>query len=512
MPADAVPPDAPALTRRQHLANLYRAHAERLKPKQFRTPSLDALNFLVADVRGALGPYVTVFLAADQNWSLTDIGTVTTLGGYLGLLAQTPLGWLLDHTERKRGLLMAALAILGVGAAMIAVFPTFWPVLVANACMQVASGVFEPAVAALTVGLCAREALTRRMGRNAAFARGGNIVVAAASAALAWAFSPRAVFLQVPTIGVLAIIAAYSIPHGTIDLRRARGLKSGDKEKGGPAPWRALIRSRPLLVFGFAGLLYELADAPLLTIVGQELGAKYRGWGLVLTSGLIVASQAGMLGASVVVGRKADDWGHRLLLIAAFVLLPIQAVLTWLWAKPAWLIGLQVFGGIGTGLFAALTPLLLADVMHGTGRYNLSQGAVATLRAIGVATSGFASEFGVAHFGYRGVFLGCAAIGIAALVLLWWAMPETSQIPKRNRRGATGGGNPGQRDVMPSSQPRPDRDAPDEQAPPAVRPAAAGWRSQRLARTASALLTSKPPGCSTAMFVTLPSCATSANR
>ncbi|MBV9755778.1 MAG: MFS transporter [Alphaproteobacteria bacterium] len=471
MPADAVPPDAPALTRGQHLANLYRTHAERLKPKQFRAPSLDALNFLVADVRGALGPYVTVFLAADQNWSLTDVGTVTTLGGYLGLLAQTPLGWLLDHTARKRGLLMLALAVLGVGAAMIAVFPAFWPVLAANACMQVVSGVFEPAIAALTVGLFAREALTRRMGRNAAFARAGNMVVAAASAGLAWAFSPRAVFLQVPIIGLLAIVAAYSIPHGSIDLRRARGLKSGEKEEGGPAHWKALLRSRPLLVFGFAGLLYELADAPLLTIVGQELGARYKGWGLILTSALIVASQAGMLAASVVVGRKADDWGHRLLLIVAFALLPAQAVLTWLWAKPAWLIGLQVFGGIGTGLFAALTPLLLADVVHGTGRYNLSQGAMATLRAIGVTTSGFASEFMVARLGYRGVFLGCAVVGGAALLLLWWAMPETSQIPRPNQRG---GDNPGQRGVGPAPRPRPDRDAREDDSPLAAVPLGAG--------------------------------------
>lgn len=474
MPADAVPPDSPALTRRQRLTNLCRSQAERLKPKQFRAPSLDALNFLVADVRGALGPYVTVYLAADRHWSLTDVGLVTTLGGYLGLLAQTPLGWLLDNTQRKRGLLMAALAILGMGAVVIAAFPTFWPVLFANASMQVVSGVFEPAVAALTVGLFARQALTRRMGRNSAYARAGNMVVAASSAALAWAFSPATVFVQVPVIGLLAIVAAYSIPHSSIDQRRARGLKSGDKEEGGPASCKALIRSRPLLVFGIAGLLYEFSDAPLLTIVGQELGAEYKGWGLILTSGLIVASQAGMLGASIVVGRKADDWGHRLLFVIAFALLPVQAVLTWLWAKPAWLIGLQVLGGVGTGLFTALTPLLLADVMQGTGRYNLSQGAIATLRGIGVTSSGFASEFAISRMGYGGVFIGCAAVGLAALLLLWWAMPETSQIPRPDRRGASGGGDPGQRGVASALRPRADAGGQTGDIPPAGAPAAAG--------------------------------------
>jgi len=439
MAADAAPRQADGAPPRR-LTQLYRTGAERLKPKQFRAPSLDALNFLVADVRGALGPYVTVYLAADRHWALADVGLVTTLGGWLGLAAQTPLGWLLDHTGRKRGLLMIALAVLGAGAAMIALFPTFWPVLVANAGMQIVSGVFGPAVAALTVGLFAREALTRRIGRNMAFARAGNLTIAAVAAGLAWTFSPRAVFLQVPISAVAAIVAAYSIPHRAIDLRRARGLESGE-DKGGPAHWKVLLRSRPLVVFGLCSLLYEFADAPLLTIVGQELGMTYKGWGIVLTSGLIVAAQAGMLATAVVVGRKADDWGHRWLLAVGFALLPVQAVLTWLWSQPAWLIGLQVLGGLGTGLFAALTPLLLHDMTHGTGRYNLSQGAVATLRSIGVTSSGLATEFAIGHFGYGAVFLGCAVVGLAALALLWWAMPETSKVGRAGATAADGSGS-----------------------------------------------------------------------
>jgi hypothetical protein len=33
----------------------------------FRPASLDALNFLLADVRGALGPYLNVFLVTQQG-------------------------------------------------------------------------------------------------------------------------------------------------------------------------------------------------------------------------------------------------------------------------------------------------------------------------------------------------------------------------------------------------------------------------------------------------------------
>lgn len=58
----------------------------------FRPRSLDAVNFLLADVRGALGPYLNVFLITQQHWSQTEVGWVTTISGLLGLAAQTPAG------------------------------------------------------------------------------------------------------------------------------------------------------------------------------------------------------------------------------------------------------------------------------------------------------------------------------------------------------------------------------------------------------------------------------------
>ena len=54
-------------------------------PKGFRSWSLDAINFLLADVRGALGPYLNVFLVTRQHWSLSEVGLVTTVGGLIGL-------------------------------------------------------------------------------------------------------------------------------------------------------------------------------------------------------------------------------------------------------------------------------------------------------------------------------------------------------------------------------------------------------------------------------------------
>ena len=399
---------------------------QRLTPQRLHAPSLDWLNFLIADVRGGLGPYVVVFLVAEQGWTPTTAGLVSTVGGWLGLAAQVPIGAWLDRTRHKRGAMLWGLLALSIGAVVIAIAPSFWPVLLANGAMQVVSGVFEPAVAALTVGLCAREFLTARMGRNASWSRAGNMAAAILSGLVASLFSAGAVFLQVPVIAGLTAIAAMTIPYSQVDLRRARGLEPGDAEAAGPRSWTSLLRSRPLLVFAACSFLYELADAPLLTLVGQKLGADRPGFGLVLTSALIVAAQLGMLAASILVGKRGDALGHRLLMAVGFAALPAQAVLTVLSSEPSWLVAVQAFGGFGTGLFAALTPIWLAEATRGSGRYNLAQGVMATMRGLGATSSGLLSELMVEHVGYAEAYLGCGVIGAIAAALLWFGLPEHS--------------------------------------------------------------------------------------
>ena len=159
------------------------------KNKRFNPLSLDAVNFLSADVRGAVGPYLNVFLVTQQHWSQTDVGLVTTIGGLLGLAVQTPIGAAIDETRAKRGIIVVALAVLAITAVIIFAMPSFWPVAIANSLMAVAGDVFGPAVAALTLGLFARKQLARRMGRNSAFDHAGNVGIALVAGAVGYKFS-----------------------------------------------------------------------------------------------------------------------------------------------------------------------------------------------------------------------------------------------------------------------------------------------------------------------------------
>jgi MFS family permease len=145
-----------------------------------------------------------------------------------------------------------------------------------------------------------------------------------------------------------------------------------------------------------------------------------------MMSSCIVAAQLVMLPIALLVGRTADKWGRKPLFLAGFAILPIRAVLYTLSDNSFWLIGVQLLDGVGAGFYGALTPLVIADIMRGTGRYNLAQGAIATVHGIGASVSGLVAGVIVDHFGYSSAFLTLAAAAAAALTVFAVGMPETA--------------------------------------------------------------------------------------
>ncbi|MGH6857878.1 MAG: MFS transporter [Methylocella sp.] len=384
---------------------------------------------MLADVRGAFGPYLNVFLVTRQHWSQSEVGLVTMVGGLLGLAVQTPIGAWIDETRAKRGAIVLALAILAMAAAVIFALPNFWPVMIANSLIAGVGDVFGPAVAALTLGLYARAQLARRMGRNSAFDHAGNVAIAVLAGAVGYVFSQRAVFLLVPFFAALASIAVLSIPSHAIDFDRARGFDQRlhtVRDSAGAAGYGILFESRPLVIFGLCVMLFHFANAPLLPLVGQKLAGAYPKEATAMMSTCIVAAQMVMLPIALLVGRTADSWGRKPLFLAGFAILPIRAALYTLSDNSFWLIGVQLLDGVGAGIFGALAPLVIADIMRGTGRFNLAQGAIATVQGIGASLSGLAAGEIVDHFGYSAAFFTSGASALVALIVFALGMPETA--------------------------------------------------------------------------------------
>src|SRR2546422_3810826 len=180
-----------------------------------------------------------------------------------------------------------------------------------------------------------------------------------------------------------------------------------------PSNWRVLLECRPLLIFAGCAMLFHFANAALLPLVGQKLAAQRPTLATAMMSSCIIAAQMIMLPIALVVGYKADTWGRRPLFLIGFAMLPIRAFLYTFSDDSAWLVAVQLMDGVGAGIYGALTPLVLADLMRGTGRYNVAQGAVATVQGIGASVSGLVAGEVVDHFGYSAGFL---TFGIGAPV------------------------------------------------------------------------------------------------
>ena len=326
-------------------------------------------------------------------------------------------------TRAKRGVIVLAMAAMALASVIIVAAPTFWPMLFVFGVLALAGDAFVPAVAALTLGLVPRNALARRLGRNSAYDHGGNIAIALVAGAVGYAFSQRAVFLMVPFFAVLTSAATLAIPAGAIDHDRARDLGS-DGGGGGAAGYRILFQTKPLVIFALCAFFFHFANAPLLPLVGQKLALEFPNEATAMMSFCIVAAQGVMLPLAILVGRRADSWGRRPIFLIAFAVLPIRAALYILSNNAFWLIGVQLLDGVGAGIYQALTPLVIADIMRGSGRYNLAQGAVATTRASGRRSAPWRPARCRPLWVQRSFLaLGAAAL-IAFLVFLVW-MPET---------------------------------------------------------------------------------------
>src|SRR5215467_7101068 len=110
--------------------------------------ALDWVNFLLANVKDGVGPFLAVYLLTSQHWDAGRIGVVMMIAGLATVVARTPFGALLDWTDRKRGLIVVASATVATGALVMSLFPTFLPVAMAQSSVGLADAVFPSAIAA----------------------------------------------------------------------------------------------------------------------------------------------------------------------------------------------------------------------------------------------------------------------------------------------------------------------------------------------------------------------------
>ncbi|MFG5121427.1 MFS transporter [Methylorubrum sp. POS3] len=402
-------------------------------PPSSAARGLDAFTFFIANLQTGFGPFLAVYFT-QQKWTQSDIGLALTVGSLVSLLGQMPGGAFVDASRSKRFAAAFSAFWVGASAVMLAAFPTYLIVMLAMAIHSAASCVLTPAIAAISIGLVGHARAGARLGRNASFSAIGNALGAASMGAVGYYLSNDAVFYLAGALVVPALISLRFIPSRRADLSRpaVADEPATTPSAGGMV---ALLKNRALLCFAACMVLFFLANAAMLPLVGSVMTLRASETATALVAACIMVPQAVLAVTAPFVGRLAQSWGRKPLLVIGFAALPVRGLLFAFVSDPYWMVAIQVFDGISASVLGVMVPLIVSDLTRGTGRFNTALGAVGTGMGIGAALSTALAGFMADHLGSQSTFLGLAVVGAAGLVLVLVIMPETRGPPEERVAG-----------------------------------------------------------------------------
>lgn len=396
------------------------------EPSRRATYGLDAFTFFIANLQTGFGPFLAVYFT-QQKWTQSDIGLALTVGSLVSLLGQMPGGAFVDASRSKRFAAGFSAFWVGASAVMLAALPTYLVVMLAMAIHSAASCVLTPAIAAISIGLVGHARAGERLGRNASFSAIGNALGAAGMGAIGYYLSNNAVFYLAGLLVIPALVSLSFIPSARAAEAarpRAAAREPELREAGGVA---VLLKNRALLCFAACMVLFFLANAAMLPLVGSVMTLRASETATALVAACIMVPQAVLALTAPFVGRLAQSWGRKPLLVLGFAALPVRGLLFAFVSDPYWMVAIQVFDGISASVLGVMVPLIVSDVTRGTGRFNTALGAVGTGMGIGAALSTALAGFMADELGSQTAFMGLAVVGAVGLALVLLIMPETRQ-------------------------------------------------------------------------------------
>ncbi|KAF1010020.1 MAG: MFS transporter [Burkholderia sp.] len=385
--------------------------------------SLDWLNFFVANVQTGFGPFIASYLAS-HKWTQGEIGLVLSIGTISAMVSQVPGGAAVDALKNKKGAAAWAIVAIILSAVLLASSPTIVPVMAAEVFHGFASCMLTPAMAAISFALVGRANLGDRLGRNARWASIGSAMAAGLMGLTGEYISARAVFWLTAALAMPALVALAMIqPTHTVmalAMGRPRDAVEGERET-----IFDLLRDRRMLVFASCSMLFHLSNAAMLNLAAGEVTAGMGDDVQLVIAACIIVPQAIVAMFSPWVGRSAQRWGRRPILLLGFSALPVRALLFAGVSNPYLLVPVQMLDGISAAVFGVMLPLIAADVAGGKGCYNLCIGLFGLTAGIGATLSTTLAGFAADHFGNTMSFFGLAVVGALAVALVAVAMPET---------------------------------------------------------------------------------------
>ncbi|HWU66400.1 MAG TPA: MFS transporter [Methylophilus sp.] len=387
---------------------------------------LAVMNFFMADVRDGLGAFLGVYLLA-QSWQADDIGYVMTIGGLATMLAGIPAGALMDRTHAKRLWLSVCAILMVMGCLVLLLWHSFVAIALSQAATGVVRAMIGPAIASISLGLVGAKYLPRQLGQNEAWSHAGSLVSVSVAGVLGYFWGLSAVFVLLAVMAVLALMCIRRIRPKEIDYHAARGLAAhAAVSDSGHAVWAALLQSRPLLMLASIMMLFHLANAAMLPLLGQAMVAQGLVNASLFTALTVMIAQCVMIPMALLAGRYAEQFSYERLVKLALLALPLRGVIASSWNSPWAVVPVQLLDGVGAGLLGVALPGLVAKMLQGSGHFNVGLGFVLTIQGLGAALSPAIAGWVAQRYGYALSFTLLTGFAVLALLLWWQQGKQTS--------------------------------------------------------------------------------------
>ncbi len=299
------------------------------RPSRSSILGLDALTFLMADVRDGIGPYLSVFLKGGLHWQSGEIGIAMAASSITAAICQIPAGLLVDSVRAKRLLVVISGLMVGLGCLLVVSVPKVVVVVSAQATLGAASAIIPPALAALSLGIVGRKLFPARVSRNESFNHGGNFAAAILAGTIGQRFGYQWIFYLVCLFALGSAAAVSLIRPQEIDHAVARGGDDQDSTEAAKTneartiPIPDLFKRREFMIFLVSVVLVHFGNAAMLPMAGQVLAKTHPGADIISLSACIIAAQLVMIGVAATVGwAMRKGVGRKTIFLVAFVILP----------------------------------------------------------------------------------------------------------------------------------------------------------------------------------------------
>ncbi len=405
------------------------------------TRSLIGLNlmiFFISDIQGGMGPFLSIYLKANLGLDTSQVGIALATLTFAGTLFQIPNGMLVDASRFKRLLVAIACSFIVVSCFIILTQSSLLPIMIAQSLMGIASSLIPPSVAAITLGLVGPALFPRRVSINETLIHAGTVTTIIITGVLAQLFGHKWIVYVAIIFALLTFIPLLLINPGEINHNVARELNittmKSKTHVDKPYSILKIFKLNSILFFYCAVIVFHIANAAQLPLVGQELAKINPDSDSIFMASCIVIAQAIMIIVAFSLGFFIKKVNRKPIFLFGFLTVILRAVLFSITDNSYYLLAIQVLDGIGAGIFGVISVVMVSDLAKGTGRFNFMMGVLGLCVGIGASISNVTGGFITKIYCYYIGFISLASIAIIGILLFWFLLPETKGFKERNNK------------------------------------------------------------------------------